>query len=53
MVKEKIKEEIKEKCEEGSKNCPKIDSLSLDLGRGDLNLMMDKINEIVNKLNGN
>lgn len=31
----------------------KIGLLGEDFGRGDLNLMRDKLNEVINKLNGN
>lgn len=37
--KEEIKEEVKK--------CVKINKLDVDFGRGDLNLMRDKINEII------
>ena len=31
----------------------KIGTLDVDFGRGDLNLMRDKLNEVINKSNGN
>ena len=33
--------------EEEVKVCKKVEKLDLDFGRGDLNLMRDKINEII------
>jgi len=33
------------------KVCKQIDKIEIDLGRGDLNLMRDKINELIEKLN--
>ena len=32
---------------------PTIGLLELDLGRGDLNLLRDKLNEVINKINVN
>lgn len=31
--------------------CEQINTLSEDFGRGDLNLMRDKLNEVINKVN--
>ena len=30
-----------------------VSKLELDFGRGDLNLLRDKLNEVIEKLNGN
>lgn len=46
----KIKEEIKVKEINNTveiKTCSKVEKLDYDFGRGDLNLMRDKINEII------
>lgn len=34
------------------KEVKKIDKLEIDLGRGDLNLLRDKLNELIDKQNG-
>lgn len=34
------------------KVCKKVEKLELDLGRGDLNILRDKINEVIDKQNG-
>jgi uncharacterized protein YqgV (UPF0045/DUF77 family) len=47
----KAVKKVSEMCE--ARECPKMDSLKIDLGRDDLNSMRDKLNEIIEKLNGN